>query len=343
MQNKNEEPAAATAADKEADSFDKLSLARMPLANVSLKAGHLVKDAKMDTMFELVNDPLAGSLQIRADEISRNFSISAADQELINKLSSLGSYDVYSLRINLNKLGIRLDNDTLDLSEATKSTLAQYSLNFTRPLILAVYGTGEVNETENLQKLFRDSDRERVTRRLKTMSEKIGIPVAEIPDFLSDYKELYMSGSYYMHTFEGILKDVSRLYLWIEDLKTQPEVATVPRLVDTCLKTEEAMKFLCNSVIERMDEFKGGFEHFWKNMTKKSFEKLRRQVEDNRTGLGAVLCGLIVKMRDWSKNFPDDKTGTISMRLKYLAEMKAFLDKLQNMESEARLLSVVWQ
>lgn len=339
---KMEETAAPPEANEQ-DSFDKLELARMPLVNQSLKAGHLIKDAQMQTMFELINDPLAGSLQIRADEISKNFSISAADQELINKLASLGSYDVYSLRINLNKLGIKLESDTLDLSSDTKSKLAQYSLDFTRPLILAIFGNGEVNETENLQKLFRDSDRERVTRRLKIMSEKIGIPVAEIPDFLSDYKELYMSGSYYMHTFDDILRDVSRLYTWIEHLKSQPEVATVPRITESLAKTEEAMQFLCNSVIERMNEFKGGFESFWKNMSKKNFEKLRRQIEDNRTGLGAVLCGLIVKMRDWSRTFPDNTTGTVSMRIKYLVEMKAFLDKLQNMESEARLLSVVWQ
>ena len=341
MQKKPDDKAEAKTV-AEQDAFDKLALARMPLANVSLRAGHLIKDAQMDTMFELVNDPLAGSLQIRADEISKNFSISAADQELINKLASLGSYDVYSLRINLQKLGIKLDNDLFDLSAEAKSRLTGYTLAFTRPLILAVFGDGEVSATESLQKIFRDSDREKVSRRLKTMSEKVGIPVSEIPDFLSDYRELYMSGSYYAHTFEGILKDVARLYAWLAALKAQPEVASSPRVLDSCVKTEEAMKFLCNSVIERMEEFKSGFENFWKHMSRKSFEKLRRQIEDNRSGLGAVLCGLTVKMRDWSQAFPDDRPTT-AQRVKYVAEMKAFLDKLQNMESEARLLSVVWQ
>src|SRR2546422_9363027 len=118
------------------------------------------------------------------------------------------------------------------------------------------------------------------------------------------------------------------------------EVAASPAAVARCRKVEEALKFLCTSIQGRLDEFKAGFESFWGGMSRKSFERLRRQVEGNHAGMGATLCGVTVKMRDWSRKFPDDNAGSASERLKYVMEqMEPGLEKLKQAENDARLLA----
>ena len=58
-------------------------------------------------MLELHNDPVSGSLQIRPEDIPSAFpGVSKSDQDIISGLASLKSYDVYSLRLSLKKLGI---------------------------------------------------------------------------------------------------------------------------------------------------------------------------------------------------------------------------------------------
>src|SRR5262249_10144074 len=107
--------------------------------------------------------------------------------------------------------------------------------------------------------------------------------------------------------------------------------------VPNCKKVEDAMTFLCTSIQQRLHEFKKGFEVFWGDMSKKSFERMRRQIESNHAGMGAVLCAVTVKMRDWSKNFPDNNTGGASTRLKYVtSKLEPGLEQLKSAESDAR-------
>jgi hypothetical protein len=61
---------------------------------------------------------------------------------------------------------------------------------------------------------------------------------------------------------------------------------------------EENLRFLCTSIRERQADFRVAFELFLGDMNSKSFERLRQQIAGNYTGLGAVLCGVVVKMRD---------------------------------------------
>src|SRR5262245_16660330 len=88
------------------DSIDTLSLSVMPLASQTLKNAKLVKNSRLETAVELYNDPVAGSLQIYPAEVADQIAASPRDQEIINQLAGLHSYDVYSLRTSLSKLGI---------------------------------------------------------------------------------------------------------------------------------------------------------------------------------------------------------------------------------------------
>jgi hypothetical protein len=322
------------------DAIDTLPLSMIPLSSSTLKSARLVKNSRLETSIELMNDPIAGSLQIRPEDIADTFPGSKEDQAIISSLASLNSYDVYSLRTSLKKLGIKVDDTVLELSDNMKDRLDQYAVEFTRPLIKAIFGTGSdgIDDKENLIKIFRDPDRVRVAQRLRIMAQKTGIPVEELPKFLEEYNDVFLSVAYYRHSFESVVPDINRFWLWLGDLRTRRDAIGSPRTMMSCKKVEESLRFLSSSIRERLGRFRGAFEVFWDDMNRETFILLRREIEDNHVGMGAVLCGLVVKMRHWSQAFPDNAMGGPTTRAQYLvSEMEPGLEHLKVMENDARM------
>jgi hypothetical protein len=321
------------------DAVDKLSLSIIPLTSTSLKSSRLVKNTRLETMLELHSDSNTGSLQIRPEDIPATFpGTSKTDQDMIAKLAELKSYDVYSLRVSLKKLGIDVDPSLLALSDDTKDRLDRYSQEFTRPLILSVFGDGTgTQDMKSLQKIFQEPDVAAVQERLKVMAQKTGIPVEGLPGFLQGYRDLFLSTLYYRENFETLVPDINRFWLWLADLKTQREVTTSAGAMESCRKVMGALRFLFISTRERLTKFRSEFEMFWSDMNRESFERLRQEIEDNHLSMGAVLCGLSVKMRDWSDTFPDGRIVGPSTRVQYvMGELEPGLEQLMALENKAR-------
>ena len=90
-----------------------------------------------------------------------------------------------------------MDDKALELSDAMKGKLAEYAIEFTRPLILSIFRRRQRRHRRHGKpaKHFHDPDVARVRARLKRMAEKTGIPVGEIPAFLKNYGDLFLSGA----------------------------------------------------------------------------------------------------------------------------------------------------
>lgn len=319
------------------DAIDALPLTIIPLSSSTLKAARLVKNSRLETAIEIVNDPIAGSLQIRPEDIVDSQIGSAADQAVVTKLSELPSYDVYSLRSSLKRLGIEVDETVLELSDSMKDKLSRYTQEFTYPLISNIFGYGEEVDAHNLLKLFSDPDKEQVAQRLKIMADKTGLSLNEIPGFLADYSDVFLSVAYYRHTFQSIVPDINRFWLWLGELRTHREVSASPRTLASCKKVEESLRFLSTSIRERLTKFQTGFDLFWGDINKDSFATLRNEIVENHAGMGAVLCGLVVKMRHWSEEFPDNAIGSPAKRAQFImTELEPGLENLKEMENEAR-------
>jgi hypothetical protein len=322
------------------DAIDKLPLANMPLTSNALKGARLIKNARMETTVELHNDSLSGSLQVAPESIGDFMQTTPRDQAIINSLASLHSFDVYSLRTNLKKLGVEVeDAEALDLSEDMKEGLSIYSMEFVRPLVEKIFGQGrdDLHTAEGLQKIFRDPDMARAKENLKIMAERTGIPLPEIPKFLEEYSDVFLSVAYYRYGFESIGPDIDRFLVWMRDLRAHRETVASPKVAAQCKDVEDAMRFLGNSIRERLAQFQTGFETFWKNINRESFLLMQKQIEENHASMGAVLCGLIVKMNLWKKTFPDNNIGGPATRIKFaLTELEPGLIKLKELEHEAR-------
>jgi len=327
-------------ANAEKDAIDTLPLSSIPLTSKALKNAKLIKNTRLETTIELYSDTLTGSLQINPDAISDFMEATPHDQEIINSLASLHSFDVYTLRSNLKKLGVEVrDADALELSDDIKEKLSVYNLEFIRPLIDRIFGKDrdDLNSREGLQKILRDTDAARVRENLRIISEKTGLPLAEIPKFLEEYSSVFLSVAYYRYSFFTVGPDISRFQSWIHDVKAQRDVASSPKTLAQCKQVEESMQYLFHSLRERMAQFHSSFETFWNNINRESFLQMRKQIEENHKSMGAVLCGFVVKMSAWKKEFPDNTIGGPATRLKFiLTELEPGMAKLREQEMEAR-------
>lgn len=327
-------------APNDMDALDTFPLSIIPLTSMSLRSAKLIKNTRMETTVELHNDPIAGSYQIFPEAIADTFKGAEKDQELIIKLSLLTSYDVFSLRNSIKRLGLELqDPGILTLSDGMRSTLDNsYAQQFTRPLLENIFGSTSRNNTQDFQQLLRDPDVAQVRENLSIMTRRTGIPLADIPKFIEDYSEVFISLSYYRHGFESIGDAIARILLWIEELKRHRDVMATPQTLTSCKKTEETLKFLSTSLRERLARLQYSFETFWKDINQQSFLNLRQQIEDNHTSMGAVLCGLVVKLRNWEKTFPDNSVGGPVTRAKFVVtELEPGLERLKTLENLARM------
>lgn len=313
----------------------------MPLSTTSLKNARLIKNARTETALEIHNDPRSGSLQISPHSIREVFVGTEKDQEIISALAELNSYDVYSLRYNLKKLGITVEDDALNLSSAMQDALADYSAAFTRPLIEQIFGS-EADRAQNiqLQQLLQDSDAARVRENLVTITKKTGIALEQIPGFIAAYSDVFLSIAYYRHSLENILPVVERFVLWVRELCKQRDISASPPTLAKCRKAEQTIHMLAISIRERINKFQPMFERFWNDINQESFNQLRDQIENSQTVLSAILCGLTVKMRLWAATFPDNTVGGPTSRVKFiLAEIEPGLESLRNLENAARVQS----
>lgn len=323
------------------DKIDTLSLSAVPLTSNTLKHARLVKNSRMETAVELHHDPVSGSLLLKPEDIAQTFAGATQDQEIISALAALNSYDVYSMRSSLKKLGIEVQTETLSLSDSMKLALNQYAIDFVRPLVEKIFGaeSGDMGMDghPNLEKILRDSDPARVRKNLQTITERTGIPVDEIPTFIENYSDVFLSVAYYQHYLESINPDIDRFLLWIKDLQKYRDVTASPQTFTSCKKVEHSMRVVSTSIKERMGKLQANFEAFWNNISKASFDHLRKQIEDNHTSMGSVLCGLVVKMQHWSHEFPDNTVGGPQKRAQFIiTEMEPGMEKLRLLENEAR-------
>ena len=326
--------------DADKDSVDRLPLSSIPLASGALRGAKLVKNARMETSVEIHSDPLSGSLQVSPESIADFMETSPRDQAIISSLAGLQSFDVYSLRGNLKKLGVEVkDADALDLSEDMKEGLSIYSLEFTRPLVEKIFGQDrkDIKTTQGLHAILRDPDMARVKENLKIIAEKTGLQLSDIPKFIEEYSEVFLSVSYYRYSFESVGPDIDRFLFWMCEVRSRREVMSSPKTLDQCKEVEEILRFLGNSIRERLLQFQTSFEMFWADINKESFGEMRKQIEENHSSMGSVLCGLVVKMNLWKKAFPDNTVGGPSTRAKFVVtEMEPGLIKLKDLENEAR-------
>lgn len=329
------------------DRIDQLPLSIIPLKNSSLKSAKLLKNSRLETVLELYNDPVSGSLQIPTDEnltdaLGIGHSDAAEhDKLVIRQLAKLHSFDIFSMRNSLQRIGLdmELDDDVFQLSDDMKSALQKYAHAFTAPLIRKIYGLDqtEIEKLDgDLNNLFQNPDKNVVRQNLMNMSDSTGIPLDEIPAFIQNYSEIYQSVAYYRYTYDAVSKDAERFLVWISKVCQQKDIST-PQTLKICMQVDRDMRFILSSLRARFDLFRKSFQAFWLDINAKSFSQLRRDVSENYDLIGAVLCAVVIKINIWAEAFPDNDIGSPSRRAKFImTDLAPGISEVRQLEEEAR-------
>ena len=164
--------------DVDRDSIHTLPLSVIPFQAKSLGSTRMIKNSRLESVIELFDGGKSGSGQLPVSAIRQVYTnISSDDVKMLTELSKLHSYDVYSLRIQLRKLGIKVDDhEHLKLSAAKQVQLQRYMAAFTQRVIIEVFGGDDsVRNYDDVVALFRHPDKSLAIAKLKMMSEKLGI------------------------------------------------------------------------------------------------------------------------------------------------------------------------
>jgi len=327
---------------KQRDAMHILPLSTMPVEHPFLKRALMIKNARLDSVIEFYKDiGGAGSGQKDVDGVARDLypnRMSHPDILLLNKLATLNSYDVYSLRILLRANDIPVDSqDSLKLSPDKIKALSAYMRSFTRPLLMEVYGSEANIETfEDVVKLFRDPDIKKAKEKLMMMANKLGIEITAIPKFLEDYADIFLSLSYYRECLDSIQTQIEDFLAELKELRKSFQLKNNPMFMNTASHMENVFTNVVSAIVMRFENFDRTSKDMWTNISAEKFRQVEAMITAYHTTIGGVLCAMTVKMDAWQKTFPRRNVGSPAKKAEFImSEMRHGLEKMIAIEKSA--------
>lgn len=333
--------------DADRDSLHTLALSIIPLETAALRRARLIKNLQLRSVVELFDGKQTGSGQLELGDVAKEFgweqNRGVGDRFLLGKLAALHSYDVYSLRISLRDNGIRVnDIGALKLSAAKNAELTTYMKRFTRPLIAQVYGRADmrIKDFDDVVALFRDPDVKSARQKLEMMAAKLNIGLTEVPQFLEDYGDIFLSLSYYQQCLDQIQPTIVQFLGSLEKLRGNWHLRQDPSLMKTCDDVEWIIVGLLAAITSRFENFERSTRQMWDDISAERFRKVKELIESYHTTVGGLLCALSVKMDAWARQFPGDDDGGLVRRAGFImSDLKQGIETLRTIEDAAPLLS----
>lgn len=310
----------------------------IPLETPGLGVSRMIKNVQFESMIEVFQDDEAGSGQIDPARLGTMFGWPKGqkhpDGVLIAKLSLLQSFDVYSLRMSLRNLGIKIDNNShLRLSDAKRRELNRYMKVFTRPLIDIVYsdneGTG-ISDIGDLVSSFRDRNNKAAIENLRKLSTQLKVILGQLPAFLTDYGDVFLSLAYFKDCFDDISAKTEFFLDKLALVKTDASLSEVSHIMNTVTSVEAELNELMSGIAGRIESFDNHTETMWENLNSDSFRKVKLLIESNHATIGGMLCGLQIKLDGFHDEFYM-KEATTRRIADYVAQnVKPGIDRINN-------------
>jgi len=315
----------------------------IPLSTPGLQRARLVKNARLETAVELYHDEATGSGQFSPsnlyDVFPSNKAELDADRAKLDALSTLNSFDVFSLRIGLRKLELGItDDDFLKLSDSLREKLMERLPEYSRPLVTFIYGEGDDHDlqsfTNPLARLTQETTAT-AKKNVKHLADLLQRPIQTIPEFVEEYGDLATSLCYFRHIFNTTADDVTEFKVWLSELRTLPAMKQNDDLMRIHRSAEGTLDYLNKSLKARFGVFDQQFKTFWNEITPETWTAMKLLLTSNYSNIGGVLCGLQVKMNLWKERFPG-ASGSPNKKVDFLkVEIVPGLSSLFELESSA--------
>jgi hypothetical protein len=322
------------------DSLFILPLSVIPLQTPALRSARLVKNARLQSVVEVFRDLQTGSGQVEVESLPQMMGWEPGrlhpDLAILRRLALMPSYDVYSLRISLRAHQISVnEHQSLRLSGEKMEQLTRYMMMFTRPLLQMIYADNdvEISSYEDLMRLFRDPDVAKARERLEKLASSLKVPIMEVPRFLEDYGDTFMSLSYYRHCLDRLEPYFSACLNAILPLRKHFQLMQDASLMRTCTIVEDAINSVSASISGRLEQFEKRTAQMWQNISPEEFQAVKGMIERYQITIGGALCGLTVKMNGFARNFPHPNAGGPVKRADFMvSEMTQGIDLIRSIE-----------
>lgn len=329
--------------NEDRDALHILPLGLLDFQTRPLRHARLIKNARLHSVVEIFSGDEIGSGQVSVENLQQEFRWPTnpphSDLSLLRKLEKLPSYDVYSLRILFREHGIDVkDVRALQLSDEKKSSLTEYMKAFTHPLINQIYGRDdmEVASFSDLVTLFQDPDVRKVREKLELMSSKLNIKMQDVPHFLEDYGDVFLSLSYYRQCMEHVEPQIDDFLESVDEIRSNFILKQNQNLMETCRTVESSMNSMLADITGRFETFERYTGNMWQNVDAARFQQVKNFIEGYHTIIGATLCAVTVKMTAWSRLFPNKNVGGPARRSEFIVgEMKQGIQVLKEIEAQA--------
>jgi len=326
------------------DALHIMPMSIIPFENHSLSHARMIKNTRLQSMIELFQDTDTGSGQMTVDAAARQLreqaNASPHDITILRKLSRMPSYDVYSLRVSLREQNIAVnDIKALQLSPTKSHELAGYMKDFTFPLIRDIYGSGdvEIKEFDDLLNLFRNPDIKMAREKLDMMAKKLDIDLMELPRFLEDYGDIFLSLAYYKHCLDETAPITKGFLESLHKIRNNWELKSDQNLMKTCEMLEKTFTGLSAHLKRLFEEFDASTKDFWNDVSAERFRQVEALIESYHTTIGGVLCALSVKMSAWNNLFPRDSVGGPVKRSEFIMlEMRQGIEDVRKILKDAQ-------
>ena len=331
---KSKKPDNRTDFEKDMDNLTILPLSIIPIQTVALQNAKMIKNVHLKSVIEVFSGKRTGSGQINVMDVALEFAMTREiqnhDMPILLELSKLPSYDIYSLRIALRSAGLKVDDtSTLRLSKHTEDKLKKYMTKFTRPLVAQVYGSdyNVTNQVNNPLELFQDSDIAKVREKLQRLAQKLEIEINQVPVFLENYGDTFLSLSYYQDCLNKLKDPMKSLLDTFQSLRNNWQLGKDPGLIKSCDYAEEKLKGLMKKVIIMFKTFDQQTDNALDDLTATKFVHIKRLIESHHKEAGTDLCALSAKLLTWKKLFPDGDSGSPAKRATFIrSDLIASLD-----------------
>lgn len=322
------------------DALHILPLSILPLETAGLKRAKLIKNVRLETVVELFNDPAAGSGQVEPSSLTDVFSWSSPgthpDERMIAAMCSLHSFDVYSLRIELRRLGIEVDNvEKLKLSKHKCVELTQYMEAFTAPLLKQIYGDTHANieSMSQLVEMFAAPDKTEALENLNLMADKLHIDLVEVPDFLEEYGDIFLSLAYSKNCLDALVPKIVLFEESMSELKENYQLCNDQRLMRSIDVIKDCLTDVTATIASRLENFDQSSQTMWESITAESFAEIKKMIQAHHVSVGALLCSLSVKMDHWQRKV--GAVGGLVNRADFVkSDMVRGMEKIREIEAE---------
>ena len=335
--------------DGDMDSLFILPLSIIPLETPALKRARMVKNQRLEGVVEFFSDRDTGAGHVKVGDLPKamHWELDKGipnDLMVLRRLAPMPSYDVFSLRVLLRQSGIAVhQSQDLKLSPEKNLELAGYMKTFTGPLIQQIYGEdgADIKDFDDIVALFRDPDVKVARAKLKIMARRLDIEVLDIPNFLEDYGDIFLSLSYYRQCLDRLEPHLENFLYSLDILRENWQLRNDTTLMRTCDTMERTLNDLSASITGKFETFDRATQDMWNQISATRFRQVKEMIEGYHTTIGGILCALTVKMNIWATHFPKpDMGGPVKRSEIIMSEMKQGIDTMRRLDRAAPVLDM---